>query len=186
MPLKRTTTGFTLIELVIVIIILAIVFVIAAPKFLDISSDAKAAKVRALASLISSQNQLAFAKSTLANIETLEGCTYLCGSHPNWDVDVGEYFIDASGTRLYVNLGYPISPLSSTEVNDNYRRVFGLNEDEFYITVARTEGSAAAIVPVASADKLDEISEGSYRCHVVYRAPIRTRAYFVRAYTDDC
>ncbi|QQX82330.1 prepilin-type N-terminal cleavage/methylation domain-containing protein [Shewanella sp. KX20019] len=188
MLLKRSPiSGFTLIELIIVIIILAVLSVIAVPKLLDLSSDAKAAKVRSLAALISSQNQLTFAKSNLANIETLEGCTFQCGNHPNWDARVGEYFIDASGTRLYVSFGYPIAPLSSsTQVNDNYRQVFGLNEQEFYITVARTEQSATAIVPVASADKLTEIANGTYKCHVVYGAPTQTRDYFVRAYSDDC
>ena len=42
----KKAQGFTLIELVIVIIILGILAVTAAPKFIDISSDAKAATLK--------------------------------------------------------------------------------------------------------------------------------------------
>jgi MSHA pilin protein MshA len=40
--------GFTLIELIIVIVILGIMAVTAAPRFIDISSDANIAKLKAL------------------------------------------------------------------------------------------------------------------------------------------
>lgn len=184
---RKPSSGFTLIELVIVIIILAVLSIVAIPKMLNISSEAKAADVRALAALISTQNRLAFAKSSLANIETLEGCSYQCGNNPNWDVPVGEYYIDASGTRLYVSFGYPIAPLSSSStVNANYRSVFGLNDEQFFITIARTENSATAIVPAVSKNKLTEIENGKYRCHVVYSAPTKSRGYSVTAYTEDC
>ncbi len=188
MSFKRTTpSGFTLLELIIVLVILAVLAVFAAPRMLNISSDAKAADVRALAAVITTQNQLALAKSNLANIATLKGCSFQCDNNPNWDAKVGEYFIDASGTRLYVSLGYPISPLSpSSVVNDNYRTVFGLSEELFHITVARADNFATAIVPAASKDKLTEIESGQYRCHVVYSSPTSSRNYSVTAYTDDC
>ncbi|ACJ29365.1 MSHA pilin protein MshA [Shewanella piezotolerans WP3] len=183
----KLASGFTLIELVMVIVLLAVLSIIATTKMLNTSSAAKVADVRSLAALITTQNSLAFAKSNLANIEKLEGCSLQCGNHPNWDVTVGEYYIDAGGSRLYVSLGYPIAPLSSSStVNANYRNAFGLNEEQFYITIARTENSATAIVPAVSKIRLNEIENGRYRCHVVYSAPTKTRDYSVIARTEDC
>jgi MSHA pilin protein MshA len=41
--MSRYRTGFTLIELVVVIVILGVLSVIAAPRFINLSSDAKKA-----------------------------------------------------------------------------------------------------------------------------------------------
>lgn len=44
----RKSNGFTLIELIVVIVILGILAVSAAPKFIDLQSDARAAVVNGL------------------------------------------------------------------------------------------------------------------------------------------
>jgi MSHA pilin protein MshA len=55
----RSEKGFTLIELIIVIVILGILSVVAAPRFLDISTDAKIASINAIASQVKSAASLA-------------------------------------------------------------------------------------------------------------------------------
>lgn len=63
--------GFTLIELVVVIIILGILAVVAVPRFVDIKSDAYEATIRGVEASIKSVTQMTFAKAKMAVPESL-------------------------------------------------------------------------------------------------------------------
>ena len=65
----KKQAGFTLIELVIVIIILGILAVTAAPKFLNLQDDAKKAAADGVFSGVSSAMQLVYSKSVLEGEE---------------------------------------------------------------------------------------------------------------------
>ncbi|MEA9424704.1 prepilin-type N-terminal cleavage/methylation domain-containing protein [Aeromonas caviae] len=68
----KKQAGFTLIELVIVIIILGILAVTAAPKFLNLQDDAKMAAADGVFSGVSSAMQLVYSKSALEGEEKAE------------------------------------------------------------------------------------------------------------------
>lgn len=59
--MKQVQRGFTLIELVMVIVILGVLAAIAIPKFVDLSSDAKMAAAKGMAGALSSGSAINYA-----------------------------------------------------------------------------------------------------------------------------
>ena len=92
--MQHRSNGFTLIELVIVIVILGILAATAAPKFIDLSSDAKRANRSALMRAIKSAMELAHMKCVVDADCNING--YGNGS----EIEVG-------GVNIRMHDGYP-------------------------------------------------------------------------------
>ena len=67
--------GFTLIELVVVIIILGILAVTAAPKFINLQGDARVSALNGLKASIQGANTLVYSKAALAGLEKASTAT---------------------------------------------------------------------------------------------------------------
>lgn len=72
--------GFTLIELVVVIIILGILAVTAAPKFINLQGDARASTLQGLKGSMQGANSLVFSKAAIASKEKDDDTTVQIGA----------------------------------------------------------------------------------------------------------
>jgi MSHA pilin protein MshA len=98
--MNHKQTGFTLIELIIVIVILGILAVTAAPKFIDLSGDAIGATVKARAATLKADINLVYAKAVIENklsgnqvIDTGNGNALVSGGYPYEHSESLNYFV---------------------------------------------------------------------------------------------
>jgi MSHA pilin protein MshA len=90
----RQQRGFTLIELIIVIVILGILAVTAAPRFIDIQSDARIGTLNGVKAALQGASQLVYAKSAIAGVQNLDN-----------DEALSE--VQVNGSTVQTKFGYP-------------------------------------------------------------------------------
>lgn len=75
----RLQKGFTLIELVVVIVILGILAASAAPKFMDLQSDARKSALQGMQGAVKSAVSMTYSKSILSGVDRAE-TGFVCSS----------------------------------------------------------------------------------------------------------
>lgn len=68
----KNQKGFTLIELVVVIVILGILAVTAAPRFLNLQSDARASSLQGLKGAMAGAGSIVYGKAAIDGVETVD------------------------------------------------------------------------------------------------------------------
>ncbi|MCC5855989.1 MAG: prepilin-type N-terminal cleavage/methylation domain-containing protein [Idiomarina sp.] len=160
----RKQKGFTLIELIIVIVILGILAVTAAPRFFDFGGDARAATVEGLKGAVDGTTQVVYARAAINNqlgaTGTLDSADDLVYGYPAATQDDLFSFLNVST----VDWG---TVVASADVG------LVLLEDDLVIFPSGT--------PVTADINPDT------QCYVIYRAAAdENTPPVVLAVTDDC
>lgn len=87
--------GFTLIELIIVIIILGIISVTALPKFVDMRSDAKTASLKAVKATMQAAVNFTYSKSAIKGNQKLTAGTNV--------------YVEINGNPVSIKFGTPLA-----------------------------------------------------------------------------
>lgn len=160
--MKSRTKGFTLIELAIVIVILAVISAVAVPKFINISGDARKAKIASVSADLRTAIDLIYYKALILG---LEGKCYDKSSDADKDIELNKDQT-AIVEGFFTCNGYPMAYL------DAVIKLLNL-DDEFKVSnfkkeYSSTEFHRVLIISTTDEHTRDENSLGAY-CQVIYQ-----------------
>lgn len=154
--------GFTLVELIIVVVVLGIMAVAAFPQFVNFSSDAERSRIQSLAGALESSAELIYAKANLKSLED-KAATCLGGK-----MDVATGTCPDGG--ILIHFGYPAAQENAL------RQVVTLDD---WVTSSISIGSSGGI-RIAATDK--DITA----CYVHYEEATTSDAAQIEVKTDGC
>ena len=187
----KRLSGFTLIELVIVIVILGVLAATAAPKYIDMTRDARIAKLEYLQGAIMEANDIVFSKTYIDGVHE----TKIVGQYEGL---IGDYECDPEDKPPELPSAEFEVTVTNSEIQSDACSVKyfieGLDNSEQWIVINRSNRAIRAYPQPWYDNRFyyegdDNDPNNSTECYVDYKKsfmdPNETKAgYFMR--TSDC
>ena len=143
--------GFTLIELVVVIVIIGILATTVAPKYINLKADAQTATLQGVKAAMESASALVYGKSIVK------------GNHELSETNTPKPAITlADGSELDISYGYPLI------VPSDWVKLLYLDSNDFFMSI--TSSSVLIIYPA----ELGLVFSDTADCIVTYRQATAT------------
>ena len=121
--MKQVQRGFTLIELVMVIVILGVLAAVAIPKFVDLKTDARTAALAGVAGALSSAAAINYASrsANIANGNAVTNCSNLATSMQGGVP--AEYSITAAAVAANASVSCTLSTASTPVITTTFTAI---------------------------------------------------------------
>ncbi|MDN3608290.1 type II secretion system protein [Vibrio ostreicida] len=158
----KTQSGFTLIELVVVIVILGILAVTAAPRFLNLQGDARQASLQGLKGAIDGAAGIVYGKSAIEGEEAVSSAQ--------------------TSTGIDTVYGYPAATTTGVVAS-----VTGLSADWDSFVSGSTVGSRALLATFEDSTLTDAAGVAATNCYISYsEATSATVSYSITVTQSGC
>lgn len=169
--------GFTLVELIIVIVILGILAVTAAPRFIDLQGDARASTLDGVKAALQGGAQLVYAKSAIE------------GEQKNANANDATTQVSINGQTVETDFGYPDAELATLTTINGWADLSSTDWDILIGTGGAGAGTPAAgtfvIFPAGGAYHLN--NNNNDQCQVLYtEAPDAITSPVITVQGDGC
>lgn len=159
----RKQQGFTLIELIIVIVILGILAVTAAPQFMNFSSDARASTVKGLEGSVKAASQMVHAKALLNSSND-------------------QVTIDEEGTTVDLTADLKYAAATATGIV----AALDLGGDWKNVVATADQGDVDTDDLLIFPDSVTETGDATSACFVYYRAATASNKPEISSVTSGC